>query len=234
MNVCQNCHAGCCRSFAVPTTGADILRIERDLGLEFWDFACRWADPHSQIAQKYAPQFHFSDEPGMPYVICLAHVQSEVFPTTTKCRFLVESQPDEEHPLGIGQCGIYDSRPGACRAFPTKFDTTGELAVIYDIPGSGRENESPAYGLCPRPWEPSDVDPLQTLQDLAAAKFEMSFFHSVAMVWNRQPREWNLFPEFLRLVYSNRVIKEESTEATTQAEIVTIADQLKPKQHRAA
>ena len=29
MSQCLDCHAGCCRSFAVPITGADVLRIER-------------------------------------------------------------------------------------------------------------------------------------------------------------------------------------------------------------
>lgn len=208
MSACESCHAGCCRSFAVPVTGADVLRLERDLQIPFWDFACRWADPHGQIARKYAPHFHFEDEPETPFVICLRHVESESFPDTTKCRFLKETPPSEEHPRGLGQCGVYGSRPAACRAFPTKLNASSDLAIIYDVPTRGRTQDSPAYDLCARPWEPADLDPLSTVQDLIVARFEMAFFHQLARHWNRAERPWELFPEFLRLAYAGRVQRE--------------------------
>ena len=63
MSPCEDCHAGCCRSFAVPVSGADIMRIENGLGLSFWDFVCRWEDPDGRIALNYAPHFFFEDEP---------------------------------------------------------------------------------------------------------------------------------------------------------------------------
>ena len=204
---CVGCHAGCCRSFAVPVTGADVLRIERDLNLTFWDFGCRWADPEGKIARKYAPHFFFSDEPQTPFVICLRHEASATFPDTTKCRFLVETPPTAEKPLGQGSCGIHPSRPSACRAFPTKFNVTGDLAVIHDVPPQGREN-LPVYSLCARQWKPEEIDPLQAPQDLAVAKYEMDFFRSIAAIWNRVPRPFAVFPEFLRLVYQNRVMRE--------------------------
>lgn len=208
MSLCDSCHAGCCRSFAVPITGADILRIERDRGLEFWEFACRWADPQGFIARKYAPQFHFQDEPQTPFVICLIHAESATFPSTTKCRFLEETPPSEEHPRGLGRCGIYSSRPSACRAFPTKLNTTGELAVIYDVPPRGRTQDTPAYDLCPKSWEPADFDPVSTVQDLVVARYEMAFFHQLARMWNRAPRPFELFPDYIRLAYGGRVIRE--------------------------
>lgn len=208
MSLCATCHAGCCRSFAVPVTGADILRIERDHGLTFWDFACRWADPHGAIARRYAPHFHFRDEPATPFVICLIHVGSSVFPGTTKCQFLEETAPDAEHPRGLGRCSIYGSRPSACRAFPTKLNATSELAVIYDVPERGRMHETAAYDLCPRAWEPADFDPISTVQDLVVAKYEMSFFHQLAKMWNKAPRPFELFPDFVRLAYAGRVIRE--------------------------
>ena len=212
---CVGCHAGCCRSFAVPVTGADVLRIERDLNLSFWDFGCRWADPEGKIARKYAPHFFFSDEPKTPFVICLRHEASATFPDTTKCRFLVETPPTAEKPLGQGSCGIHPSRPSACRAFPTKFNPTGELVVLHDVPARGRAQDHPAYTLCPRPWRPDEIDPLQAPQDLAVAKYEMDFFHSVAGLWNRVPRAFGLFPDFLRLVYGNRVLREPEAPAAT-------------------
>ena len=94
MSPCESCHAGCCRSFAIPLSGADIIRLENGLGLTFWDFACRWADPEGIIAQNYAPHFFFEDEPQTPFVITLIHDESIYFPATTRCRYLVEGQPD--------------------------------------------------------------------------------------------------------------------------------------------
>ena len=218
MSPCESCHAGCCRSFAVPLSGADILRIERDLGLDFWEFGCRWADPDGNIARGHAPHFRFIDEPETPFVICLQHTDSQVFEKTTKCRFLMESHPDEEHPLGVARCGIYNSRPAACRAFPTKLNETSELAIIYDVPQNGRGEENPVYNLCPRRWQPEDFEPLETVQELVLATYEMNFFRQLADAWNRSPQEFKLFPEFLRLVYSGRIQVGEEPEAATSHE----------------
>jgi Fe-S-cluster containining protein len=220
MSQCDSCHAGCCRSFAVPVTGADVLRIERELGLAFWDFVCRWADPHGSIARKHAPHFYFADEPQTPFVVCLTHAKSHYLNGTSKCRFLNECQPDAEHPLGVARCGIYASRPMACRAFPTKLNQTGELAIIYDIPSHGRNQENAVYDLCPGEWKPSDLDPLQTVQDLVVAKYEMAFFHQLARLWNRAPRSWSLFPDFLTLAYSGRIIREEDAAENAEPETI--------------
>lgn len=220
MSVCESCHAGCCRSFAVPLTGADIIRIEGELGLRFWDFACRWADPDGKIALNYAPHFHFSDEPETPFVISLIHSESTYFSKTAKCRFLTEGQPDAEHPLGVSRCGIYKSRPSACRAFPTKLNETNELVIIHDVPDRGRSGDEPVYNLCSRQWEPADVDGLEMFQDLVVTKYEMEFFHKLAGLWNRSPRAWSVFPDFLHIVYSSRVMLE--SEQLAHSEPATI------------
>ena len=214
MSMCTGCHSGCCRSFAIPVTGADILRIETKLGLVFWDFVCRWADPEGRIARKHAPQFYFQDEPQTPFVICLTHEMSPIFEGTTRCKFLVENAPDDEHPMGTAHCGIYDARPGACRAYPTKLNPSEDLAIIYDVPETGRTG-SPLYQLCPRPWEPADIDPIQGMQDLVTAKFEMDFFRSLAESWNANPGPWEVFPDFLRIVYAARVLRENKLPAMT-------------------
>lgn len=216
MGICSGCHSGCCRSYVVPTTGADILRIEQNLDLDFWQFVCRWEDKDGAIALKYAPHFHFADEPETPWVICLMQTPSELFPGTTKCQFLKEGPPDENSPLGTGVCGIYENRPSACRAFPTKFNETSDLVLIHEVPERGRPlNSNPAYKLCPRPWTKDDIDPIQAAEDLTVARFEMNFFHTLAKLWNRRPQEWELFPHFLRMVYDARVI-EERTHAQQQ------------------
>jgi len=218
MSPCSDCHAGCCRSFAIPVTGADVLRIQRDLGLSFWDFAVRWADPYGQIARNHAPHIYFEDEPETPFVICLKHEDSQFAAGTSKCQFLMEGAPDADHPVGVARCGIYHSRPVACRVFPTKLNDSGQLAVLYDVPERGRSGDDAAYTLCPRQWERSDVDSLQAVQDLVVAQHEMNFFHQLVALWNRNPGNWQVFPEFLTMVYSNRVV-EESLESAHQSTI---------------
>jgi len=217
-------------------TGADILRIESRLNLPFWDFICRWADPSGAIANSYAPHFHFADEPETRFVICLRHEAAAFLPNSTKCQFLVECQPDAEHPLGLARCGIYDNRPSACRVFPTKLSESADLVVLYDVPKSTRDKGNPAYSLCPRPWDPSDVDPLQSASDLVVAKYEMSFFHHIATVWNRRPQPWDIFPDFLRLVYAERVKRAEPVQESTEEEpwLIKFPGPASQRQSRAA
>lgn len=205
MSLCATCHAGCCRSFAVPVSGADILRIVSGCGLSFWDFVVRWADPQGIIARNHAPQFHFDDEPETPFVICLMQQDSDYFPGTSRCKFLLEEAPTDEQPLGTARCGIYNQRPGACRAFPAKLNPTGELAIIYDVPATGQPGGNPVHRLCDRQWTPRDLDPIQHMQDLVIAKYEMNFFHALAQEWNRKPGPWALFPDFLKIVYESRI-----------------------------
>ena len=66
----------------------------------------------------------------------------------------------------------------------------------------------PAYDLCPREWEADEVDPIQSVQDLVVTKYEFAFFAEIARAWNQSPRPWQAFPDFLRIVYSNRVQRE--------------------------
>ncbi len=210
MSPCDSCHSGCCRAFAIPVTGADIIRIERGLKLGFWDFVCRWADPDGTIARNNAPHFFFEDEPNTPFVICTTHAPSAFHEGSTKCRFLMECTPDEENPIGASRCGIYNHRPSSCHAFPMKLDDSGELTILYQVPKHGREDKNPLYDLCPREWEIEDIDPIEAPQQLSMAHYEINFFNQVAQIWNRNPREWEVFPEFLHIVYNNRVMKQES------------------------
>jgi len=190
----------------VPVTGADIGRMERALQLDFWEFICRWEDRDGAISAGVVPQFRFDDDAEIPYVICLLHEPSQTFPQTTKCRFLVEQPPIPESPLGRATCGIYDARPSSCRVFPTRLSESGSLAVLHDVPPHGRPSDpSPAFKLCPRPWDVGEVDPVAAVQDLIVVQFELRFFRQVANLWNRSPGSWADFPEFLRLVYTNRV-----------------------------
>lgn len=195
-------------------TGADILRIERATGQTFWDFACRWEDRDGIIAGDYVPHLYFDDEPATPFTICLLHHPSQTYPGTTRCRFLKESAPTVHQPRGTASCGNYAHRPAACRVFPLRIHTSSPLAIISDVPVRGRTEEgNPAYELCPRPWQPSDVDPLQGPQDVAVAEYEAAFFRQVAALWNERPSAWLKFPDFLRMVYERRVVKPEDVVA---------------------
>lgn len=222
MGICDSCHAGCCRTFAVPVTGADIVAIQKRMGIPFEDFVRRVPDAAGRIANGAVPHFNFDDAPETPYVICLTHVSSPFHPRTSKCRFLIEGAPDEEFPLGRARCGIYGVRPSACRVFPTRFNATNDLAIVCDIPERLRVNPNPAYTLCPRPWEPSDVDPIQAVQDLAVIKYELAFFWQIAESWNRSPGAWSAFPKFLEIVYSQRVTREPADAAATLEDDVPV------------
>jgi len=224
MGICQGCHAGCCRSFAIPMTGADIIRLERDTGRTFWDFGCRWADPEGTIAANYAPHFFFHDEPQTPFVICLKHEDSSLFRGSTRCKFLKESPPDAEHPLGRGECSIYHSRPAACRVFPTKFDVQNELPILHSVPEYGRDQKLPQFKLCPRQWTPADVDPIDATNDLVVARYEARFFSQLARLWNQKVGKWEVFPEFLRDVYARRVQDIPEEQYAEEPHILKLAD----------
>ena len=71
------------------------------------------------------------------------------------------------------------------------------------------ENENPIYNLCPEPWEPSHFDPVTSMEHLTTAAYEMRFFHKIATLWNRKPGPWHIFPDFLKIVYSERVMHGE-------------------------
>lgn len=209
MSPCAGCHAGCCRSFAVPVTGADLLRIEAELGLDFAQVGCRWEDQDGLISNGVVPQFHFADEPETPFVICLRQEASQLFRRTTKCLFLQETPPDGQHPLGQAACSIYDSRPLVCRVYPTRLSSSGMLAEVHAVPAHGRpQDPHPIYNLCPRQWTTDDLDALQAVQNLVLAQFEHEFFAQVAAVWNKVVEDFALFPEFLREVYRARIVME--------------------------
>lgn len=201
---CADCHGGCCRAFAVPITGADVIRIEQ-AGYDFWQFACRWADPDGQIAQRYAPHLHFADEPQTPFVLALMHRASSDFVGTDCCRFLREASDTRADGKSCTGCSIYESRPAACRAFPMKFDPNREIVELHPVYDPEKAAQSDAYKLCPRPWSPEHVDGVSAAQTLAAAEYEATFFKKIVQLWNRKPGDWTAFPNFLRLVYSSRV-----------------------------
>ena len=211
---CEGCHGGCCRSFAVPVTGADVFRLTRATGRAFTDVAVRWPDADGAIARGHAPHLFFTPEPeaadpaaraGGPFVLCLGHAASVALPGSSRCRFLEETPPSPGRPRGTGRCGAYADRPAACRTYPLRFAADGRLVRLASVPARGRAGSHPAYELCPRPWAAEDVDPLAAPADLAAGRWEMEFFRQVAAAWNRVRRPRRAFPAYLEAVYAGRV-----------------------------
>lgn len=203
---CDGCAAGCCRAFAVPLTGFDIVRIMRRQGLGFWDFVARWEDAGGSISRGVAPHFHFADLPDVPFVIGLLHHESRAFPGATRCRFLQEREPTAEAPDGTGRCGMYADRPLACRIFPARIGPDGELGIA-PVDEYGREERHEAYRLCPRSWTLDDLNAEEALRDLRTAAREMQHFKLAAELWNRRPLPWTAFPEFIRLVYAEEMLR---------------------------
>jgi hypothetical protein len=80
--------------------------------------------------------------------------------------------------------------------------------ILCNVPPNPRAGGHPAYDLCPREWELHEVDAVQGLQDLVLTKYEFAFFAEVARAWNKSPRAWDAFPEFLRIVYAHRILRE--------------------------
>lgn len=196
---CAGCSANCCREYAVPLTGQDIARIAADQSLVFWDFVCRWEDPEGLISRGIVPQFRFADEPETPFVIGLKPIESEQRPGTRKCGFLEEVS---DGPAGCtARCSIYESRPVVCRVFPFHRNEGGRVGIQ---PGVERGTQSVAGrpALCPSRWRLSQDQTEQAEADLDRCRDEMALLRLLADRWNRQPGPWELFPEFLRIVFS--------------------------------
>jgi hypothetical protein len=105
------------------------------------------------------------------------------------------------------------------------------------LPEQGRPDDpQDAYRLCHRPWQAADIDPIQAPRDLAVSAYEADFFKQVARLWNERLGDWRQFPEFLHLVYENRVIREtETIEESPAADAVTLPFPNGPQRaHRAA
>ncbi len=199
---CTGCHSGCCRAFIVPLTGYDMIRIMTNLELPFWEFVCRYADESGEIAKGIAPHFHFDDDPETPFTIGLLQDASTHFPETQKCQFLKEHEKNDEHPLGVANCSIYEDRPMACRLFPARLDEQNEIGIV-NIPKFGRAGSNPAYQLCPRDWTTEDIDAEVARRDIGNTATEMQQMHLLAERWNASPRSWLLFPDVIQMVFGN-------------------------------
>lgn len=205
---CRACHAGCCRSFVVPVTGHDLLRIRHATGLEVWDFACRWEDDGSTIPEEFAPRLVFPDAPDRKFVVGLKHVLSTLFPATDRCEFLRESPLEPTAGGSLSEtsgcathCEIHSSRPGVCRLFPLKLDTSGSYEQ-RELPTHGRDSSDPAYRLCPRDWTPDELRSAHPPELQDEVRGDLLVWREVASLWNETGLSAEHFPEFLDAIYS--------------------------------
>lgn len=197
---CGGCHAGCCRAFAVPLTGSDVVRIIQEQRHSFAEFVCRWADLDGSISRQIAPQFRFEDDPETPFVIGLLQNESSAFPGTRKCRFLIETAEHTGTGTSRSTCSIYESRPAACRVFPFRFEPSGSVGIQPDV--TKNDGKSIPASLCPSAWNVSAEQRWQAEIDLGDCLQQMALFRLIAERWNAEPGPWPLFPAFIVDIYS--------------------------------
>jgi Fe-S-cluster containining protein len=130
---CQGCAADCCRKFQVVILGWDVYRVARDLQLP----------PESFVELQGAA------EPDAAHQLVLDVEERErryhrmaLRKRDGGCVFLLS--------LGsVGRCGIYSSRPDACRSYPAIAD--GDLVTLarreYCPPGSWEDIDAENYRL---------------------------------------------------------------------------------------
>jgi Fe-S-cluster containining protein len=131
MDPCVGCAADCCRRFELVILGWDVYRIARDLRLS----------PERFVTLQGAP------EPDLSHQLVLdVEERQERYRrlTLTKqaggCIFLVDAG-------GVGRCGIYASRPDACRSYPVNSELLTLAKREYCPPGSWEEIEGDDYRM---------------------------------------------------------------------------------------
>ncbi len=156
---CDGCDARCCRAYTVHVTGEDAFRIANGTGLPMVQFL------------GYVPQIERSDtgfllEPGgVTFDLVLDQAPS---PDPQKpCFFL---RVDDG---GLGRCGIYPIRPGACRRFPAVRLGNGDGVGVRD-------------GIvCPEgAWDGHPMDRLSWRTALEREQRDRELYAVVASEWN--------------------------------------------------
>jgi Fe-S-cluster containining protein len=107
MSACDGCAADCCRHFDLVVSGWDAYRLGRDLSLPLDRFVALDGadapDENHQLVLDAAASAH-------------RYHRLQLKKSAGACTFLVDAG-------GIGRCGVYPSRPAACRAYPAASST---------------------------------------------------------------------------------------------------------------
>lgn len=220
MQVCSSCHAGCCRKFNVHLTGYDILKLKKNLDIDYICFS-QIHPVKKEYVEKYSKQValfkftNFSEDEY--YTFYLRRIKSNYMTDSYKCMFLQEWDGKDfllPNFSGItARCGIYDNKPFACAIYPAKLHEDGLTGLAGNPPGAN-ESSNPAYNLCHRPLTDEDLADYSgnTIRNLVIYKYEMDYFRSLAEVWNKSPRDFAQFFAFLEIAYKNRILYNDSEE----------------------
>lgn len=214
MQICNSCHAGCCRKHNIDVTGIDILNISKALSLDisFFTEALPTNEEYTKAMLSKVPLLKFSDgEKDKYYRMSIKMRESTLFPNSLKCMFLQEwvgENPDlPDYGKVTGRCGIYNIRPLTCSTYPAKLEQTGLTSYYVDPFESSETTDNPAYKTCPRQLTKDDFDceSANTMKDLVLYKFEMDFFKMLTAKWNKNPQSSDDLMAFLEEEYQNRV-----------------------------
>lgn len=219
MELCRNCHAGCCRRYNPYLWGSDIIRICETLGVDisFFTFAHKINEDEIDKLKGKEPVFIFTDS-GEPqhFVLILKFNESKMYPAISKCMFLqewsAEAMQSEELTGIIGRCGIYGIRPINCRAWPASYDEEKKKVVIKDPhlildKKHKKPSDNPGYEICERAMTHEDYAKYEEgyVNDAILNHHEKQFFLQLAEKWNENPDVSDNFYAFLKKEYSNRI-----------------------------
>jgi Fe-S-cluster containining protein len=146
---CFGCTANCCDSYIVTVNAHDIVRLWRGFG--------RSPEPYIQLHPARDAEKGVLLLDGC-FDIALAHHQSG------ECVFLIEDE-------GVRRCSVHGMNPGACRAYPFRLDSAGDLLYVEDL-------------LCPRGWVllPEQEEAIKA--DLRRWQEDEKTYESLVAAWN--------------------------------------------------
>jgi Fe-S-cluster containining protein len=159
-NPCSTCSL-CCRSYLVPLCGHDVWSISRNLGLEPAQFTIAWQEEEPSVDG-------FRLERDGPLFSLVLDKRSWT-QQQSACIFLMRL------PGGHDRCGIYESRPAACRAYP-----------MLLVEGRAQLRDDP---LCaPNAWPAGEVGRPSWRDTLEAAHNHFDVYSVVRSVWDQRVR----------------------------------------------
>lgn len=229
MDLCKNCHGGCCRRYNVPLMGIDIIKICDTLQLDmpFFTSIIPLEPERAKELENKTALFKFSDvSEENYYTTTLKVIESKYAPGTAKCLFLqewlAEVMASDELTGIIGRCGIYSCRPICCRAFPATYDKETEQVVMKDphlileTKHISPDKDNQIYNLCSKELTENDYQDY-TESYVAGSylyNFENRYFIDLAKKWNNRDKNLRVtdnFYNFLKEEYQSRIrlIKEE-------------------------
>lgn len=218
MDLCKNCHGGCCRRYLPPLWGSDIIRISEALKVDMFFFITVVKEKNPEAMFGKEPIFNFTDAgQEMYFQIFLKSILSKYYPDVTKCMFLqewsAEVQQSETLTGIVGRCGIYDIRPINCRTWPAEYNPKEQKVMINDpyynlANRDDRASDSPGYDICYKPLTKEEYEKYeeQYHKDAILNHFERQFFIEISQKWNRNPDISENFYKFLLKEYRNRLI----------------------------